>query len=430
MFGSKNKQQKKHAEVNIETMEGNLKGEGEKQTVVEYGKTKTEELSNDKGVVSTKSNVPPDKISTPSPSSSIPTPTISDAKKQEAPFKSPFNNNGLSDNKTGSVEKNKIGQGSFSATVDKLSTEVPKKDNSAFLHQAIDGKINNKEPLPNKEPNVALPKKRNRGRSSFLLVVLFIILLAGIIFGGYYFYMNKSSAKPEINTKTETKKQPVKQTNKTVNKTNISTKNSTKKTTTQKAPATPTVEKLITSPATFNQDIARFITELKRRRSAVDLQNGIFISPMATTEQPLPASKLLESLRMTTFFNEADLKSSCKIFAIEDSGEIKLAVIFELSETADEKLVKNNILQKENELMARMAYLFVDVTKPVVPAEIKFATNPNNMQARYANYTPGVDTFSVDWNILDLGKGKLVYFATSRKTAKVLTDYFMRTVTK
>jgi len=135
-------------------------------------------------------------------------------------------------------------------------------------------------------------------------------------------------------------------------------------------------------------------------------------------------------LHATAFFVPADLKDSCKIFAIEDSGEVRLAVIFELVEVADEKLVKSKIIQNEKDLMKKMSYLFVDGARPIVPAKVSFVVNKENMSARYSNYVPSIDTSSVDWNILDLGKGKLVYFATSRKTAKVLTDYFMRTVIK
>jgi hypothetical protein len=82
-------------------------------------------------------------------------------------------------------------------------------------------------------------------------------------------------------------------------------------------------------------------------------------------------------------------------------------------------------------LSKKMSYLFVDGVKPEIPTEIKFKISNDNPPARYANYSPGVDTSSVDWNVLDLGNdGALVYFATSRNTAKELREHFIRLVRK
>ncbi len=414
MFGSKNKQQKSQANISIETMEGNLKGEGGKASTIEYAK--------DNPIKSTEA--------TPSGNSVPPVveqkSTVTELNSQQEPFKSPFKGGDLPIGEPGSVEKSNIGQGSFPSATSSPVIETPKKEDSAFLHQAIDGKMDNKNKVETK-PTEILPAKKKGGVNSFVLIVLFIALLAGIILGGYYFYMNKEGADTKANPKAEETKQTSTQTQKATNNSNTTTEKSAPKETT---PTAPKIEKLITSTATFNDDIAKFILDLKQRRSTIDLQNGIFISPMATIENPLSSSGLLEALHMTAYFNQADLKDSCKLFALKDGGEVKLAVIFELTETADEKLVKDSIMQKEKDLMAKMSYLFVDGMKPTVPAEVTFAVNNANMQARYKNYTPGIDTSSVDWNILDLGKGEVIYFATSRKTAKVLTDYFLRTVIK
>jgi hypothetical protein len=417
MFGSKNKQTKSQAEISIETMEGNLKGEGGKASTVEYNQAMPAQTADSNKVPSIDNNLPP-VVEQKS--------TVNNTSNSQEPFKSPFKGGDLPIGEPGSAEKNKIGQGSFPTATDNLTTEIPKKDDSAFLHQAIDGEIDNKNKLETKKIETT-PAKKKGGINSFVLIVLFIALLAGIILGGYYFYMNKEGTNTKANPEVKETKQTSTPTQKTTNKSTTTTEKSIPK---KATPVAPKIERLITSTATFNEDIAKFILDLKQRRNATDLQNGIFISPMATIENPLTSSGLLEALHMTAFFKQADLKDSCKLFALEDNGEIKIAVIFELTETADEKLIKDSIMQKEKDLMAKMSYLFVDGIKPVVPTEVNFAINTENMQARYKNYMPGLDTNSVDWNILDLGKGKIVYFATSRKTAKVLTDYFLRTVIK
>ena len=416
MFGSKNKQQKNQAEISIETMEGNLKGESKKTSVVEYEKTNT--------ITDVKGNSMPGDNTAPN---TVQKADVGNVTNQADSFKSPFKGGDLPIGEPGSAEKGNIGQGSFSAPMDNLTTEVPKKEESTFLHQAIDGEIETNNKSTNREAEI-VSEKKNGGMSSFLLIILFIALLAGIIYGGYYFYMKKEA----VNPKAKESQQPNKQIEKVPSKPKTPIKKTTQTTTAQKkeTQTTPKIEKLITSTETFNKDLAQFVLSLKKRRSTVELQNGIFISPMTSVEQGLSAKKLLEALHMTIFFDQIKLKDSCKLFMLEDNGNIKVAVIFELSEGADEKLIKDSIMRKEKELMTKMSYLFVDGTKPVVPTKINFTVNKSNMQARYANYTPGVDTFSVDWNILSLGKGKLVYFATSRKTAKVLTDYFIRTVTK
>ena len=425
MFGSKNKNPKSQIEVSVETMEGNLKGEGGKATMIEYEKTNSPQDSS--------KEVTPPPASGTNPAT-IKEPTENNIGDKKAPFKSPFEGGDLPIGKAGSAGT--IGQGTFPPPAGNSATEglksipktidPPKKDDAAFLHQAVDGKIDNKDVSSIKQVE-KMPSKKKGGMNSFLLIVLFIALLAVVLFGGYYFYMNKDSnvSKVEENTK------PVKPAENPANKPAIPVKEIVqKKEIAQKEETTPKIEKLVTSVETFNGDLSKFILDLKQRRSPTDLQNGIFINPTTATEGIFPSSDLIKALHLSTFFDQADLKDSCKLFAIEDNGEIRVAVVFELTEIADEKLVKDRIMKGEKDLLIKMSYLFVDGSKPTVPAEITFAVNDINMGARYMNYTPALDTSSVDWNILDLGKGKLVYFATSRKTAKVLTDYFMRSVMK
>lgn len=423
MFGLKNKNPKSQVEVSIETMEGNLKGEGGRAIMVEYDKSDSTK--------DTKDGVTPPPVDNAN-TASTKEPIKNSPENKKAPFKSPFEGGDLPIGSAGAAGSNIAGQGTFPPAVGGLETgalkndsgsiESPKKDDATFLHQAVDGKIDDKNKIPNNQIAEA-PTKKKGGINSFLLIVLFIALLAGILFGGYYFYMNKSGSSPDP----ERIKEPVKTDQNSINKENTSTNEPEQE---KEVQAVPKIEKLVTSTETFNDDLTKFILDLKQRRAPADLKNGIFISPMATTENSLLSSELLKALHATAFFVPADLKDSCKIFAIEDSGEVRLAVIFELVEVADEKLVKSKIIQNEKDLMKKMSYLFVDGARPIVPAKVSFVVNKENMSARYSNYVPSIDTSSVDWNILDLGKGKLVYFATSRKTAKVLTDYFMRTVIK
>ncbi len=427
MFGSKNKKQKSQVEVNIETMEGNLKGEGGKTTTIEYDKT---------GVNQGNKNIDTNKDS----ELNMPKKEeISNSSTEKAPFKSPFNGNDLPTDNT------VAGKGTFAKSIDNQGIGIPNKqevvlsndiqnlkktnenintegkDNVTFLHQSVDEKINNTAPVDTNKKQKA-PSKKKGGINSFVLIILFIALLAGILLGGYYFYMNKDKNITTVEQK-QVKKQPIDTVNnqKTINNKEFEQK---------KEVTVPKIEKFITSTDTFNNDLAKFIKELKQRRTAIDLQNGIFINPMISTDKALEARQLIEALHMINLFNTDDLKDSCKLFAIKDDEKIRVAVVFELSDSADEKLVKNKIIKGEQGLMKKMSYLFVDGKKPEAPANPIFAVNKNNMNARYANYIQGIDTSSVDWNIIDLGKGQLVYFATSRKTAKVLSEYFMRTVVK
>jgi hypothetical protein len=435
VFGSKNKSQKSQVEVDIETMEGNLKGQGGKTTTIEYAK-------------------PTDEAVKPTSTTNISTPTSSqNGDNSKAPFKSPFNG---ADLPTGNTEGGLMGQGTFSNTPNEniladsktqetenlsLSNDIEsgknnstnsQKNDSPFLHQTVDGKIENGLSLDDNKPSETMtekiPKKSGKSMSSLFLIILFIFLLAGILFGGYYFYMNKDKSSEEV--------VPV-ENSEQVSDENVDAEqahNEIKQEIEEKAPAEsnkPVVEELITSPATFNEDLKMFITGLKERRTALDLQNGIFITPVDKNQTPMIATVFLEALHMTDFFKEGDLKDSCKIFTKEDNGQIRLAVVFELSDIADRKLVKDLIIEKENVLMKKMSYLFVDGVKPEIPTEIKFKISNDNPPARYANYSPGVDTSSVDWNVLDLGNdGALVYFATSRNTAKELREHFIRLVRK
>jgi len=77
-----------------------------------------------------------------------------------------------------------------------------------------------------------------------------------------------------------------------------------------------------------------------------------------------------------------------------------------------------------------MRGFFVDDPAPTIQGEVKFSVNKNNKNSRYFNYIPGNTSSSVDWNVLDLGKGQIIYFATSKNLAEKITDYFMNLVMK
>ena len=437
MFGSKNKKTNKQVKVNIETMEGNLKGSSGEAKVVDYKKI---DSSND---------IPPD--------NNVPNVDKEQSSNQpdNKPFKSPFKDENLPIGQDDGAGK--IGQGTFPPGSDGVTTDSsrtpaenannnfsltednkeesdkgsPKKDNLPFLHQTIDEKTDIKTEQSKKtvaDKPLDIGKKEKSGMNPFLLVILFVILLAGILLGGYYFYMSKNTPKNEEVEPDNNKNTQIDESTTVPVETTVTDESTSKPVPTQPDENTnkPVIEKFVTTETTFIEDLTGFIVDLKEKRDLIDLQNGIFIDPMINSTEILNSGSLLRALHMVDFFIEGDLKNPCKLFAIEEAGNIRIAVIFEFAETADDKLIKSSLIERENGLLTKMQYLFVDGIKPTVPTDANFAVSDDNMQARYVNYSPGVATTSVDWNILDLGKGKLIYFATSRNLAKELTEYFMR----
>ena len=443
MFGSKNKQQNKQVEAVIETMEGNLKGvKGENKTI-EYENIDNEQRSN---TVSTGNKTDGQKFN------NIP-------EVKNAPFKSPFNegnaNNTINMSKTITPESmttdipKTTGEQNFkdkivdnneikkSFSPEELNNNLnnslddnqqsfgnEKKDESSpFLHESIDAvsknEINTKKELVSKKS----------GLGSFLLIIVFIILLSGILFGGYYFYMNKDNKSVEnIMTQQEDnikKTKPVALKDNTVE--NINEKKIEKKEVVEKKDKVikknAIIKQFITTEQTFNSDLKIFVTKLK---SDAVLQGGVFINPMINSTEKMNSLKLLKALHFDNYFKTGELKDTCKLFAVNDGGAVRIAAVFELEVDADNVAIKERIRQKEKELLDKMKYLFVDGERPVVPVKYSFKASVDNQGARYVNYKEGINTESVDWNIIKIGSGKLIYFATSRKTAKELTDYFMR----
>ncbi|HIP47668.1 MAG TPA: hypothetical protein EYG92_01700, partial [Lutibacter sp.] len=248
MFGLKNKNPKSQVEVSIETMEGNLKGEGGRAIMVEYDKSDSTK--------DTKDGVTPPPVDNAN-TASTKEPIKNSPENKKAPFKSPFEGGDLPIGSAGAAGSNIAGQGTFPPAAGGLETgalkndsgsiESPKKDDATFLHQAVDGKIDDKNKIPNNQIAEA-PTKKKGGINSFLLIVLFIALLAGILFGGYYFYMNKSGSSPDP----ERIKEPVKTDQNSINKENTSTNEPEQE---KEVQAVPKIEKLVTSTETFNDDL-------------------------------------------------------------------------------------------------------------------------------------------------------------------------------
>ena len=435
MFGSKNNQQKTRTEISIETMEGNLKGENERPLSVEYNEKSQEKISTESANAPTTTNIPNSKDN-----------SINEDTKPI--FQAPFKNDLATSEKDIVSEKgiftktiktpeipNKTKTEELSLSDDIQNAKIPQitgntsgKNNSAFLHQAIDKKMeDNKENSSRQFNKIATEEKK--GISSIIFIIIFILLLAGIMYGGYYFYMHQGEKKSKQQNSEQVNKTSAEEKN-INNKTTESAKKIPAKIPQKPIPVKYKIGPLVTSPTTFNNDLGKFVLEIKQKGDKTELQNGVLVDVIKKDKTALSSKELLEAIHMTDFFKPTDLKNTCKLFVIEDSGKIRVGTVFELSNTADEKIVKEKIIEKENDLIQKMSYLFVDRDKPIVPTEVKFNVNPVNMGARYANYSPGVDTASVDWNILDLGKGKIVYFVTSKKSAKTLTDYLMRSVVK
>ncbi len=135
-------------------------------------------------------------------------------------------------------------------------------------------------------------------------------------------------------------------------------------------------------------------------------------------------------MKMNTLLKETDLKPACKLFIMQDADKIRVSLVFELNDGIDAITIKDTIVKNEISLPALMKSLFVDNDQVIIPTTIKFSVNQGNLNSRYFNYKSG-DTFSsVDWNILDLGQGKIIYFATSKNLAEKVTNYFTNLIVK
>jgi len=224
------------------------------------------------------------------------------------------------------------------------------------------------------------------------------------------------------NNQTSPQKQPARPA------TNQSSQTTQQTTPREEKPKIP--NKFITSEATFISDLNRFITTLKQSGDITSLKAGIIVTPMINETTAFPAQALIKSMKMTAFLKDTDLKPTCKLFVMQDAGKIRTALVFELNDGVDAKIVKDNIIKNEISLPATIKPLFMDNDQIIIPTTIKFSVNPDNLNSRYFNYKPG-DTFSsVDWNILDLGQGKIIYFATSKNLAEKVTNYFTNLIVK
>jgi uncharacterized protein YneF (UPF0154 family) len=457
MFGSKNKKStKKQVGISVKTMSSDLKGGGSKKMAIEY-----ENLHSNQDNKTTTKNTKP---------------TEQQEIKGDTSFQAPFGQNKTVEEEVQSnahsqgIGKANIPQGTFttpaetkevksinnptaananndfSLTENKFTNtnsgdlQTGKSAETPFLHTATDNQNDNKI-IQQKTGDTSDKIEKKSSASSIIWIISFILLLATILLGGYYFYMKSSDKKTEKQkptTKSSVKNSgnQVKQkntTNSTTNNTTTNNKNITKSnkaTTPTTKKQTMVIDKFNTTEVTFNNDLKEFVNKLKSSNHNTELKNGIFVTPMTSETTPFNAKALLKTTHLTEIFDVNNLKPACKLFIASDNNLIRVALIFELQDTVDSKLIKDKIIKNEQILPAKMRYLFMDGERPTAPPVIKFSVNSTNYNSRYFNYLPPKVTSSVDWNILDLGKGKIVYFATSKKLAEKITGYFMKMVVK
>ena len=474
MFGSKKNKTTSKVDVSINTMDDDTKGAGAKNISVEYNdstninrQTKQQSKAvngnntDDKNTPITDSNSL--KKSTDGQNMTSPFEnTVNDSANREIETPKPPNNDDMvphglpkgtfstSNINTPTVESEKSIP-SFATNNQTLNSQAKNSSEKPFLHQATD-KINNRQagqPQNNALSKNTSPKKSSI--SSIIWIIVFVLLLGTILLGAYYFYMKKNDSatttpnknKQEIpkkmtnaskvnnkqintQTNTQTNSQVNQQTKPQTNNTNTQTKPT--QTTSPTQQTLPTTFK--TSEATFINDLGRFLLVLKNSGNEKTLRGGVIVTPMVDADKPLSAQELIKIMGMTNLLKETDLKPACKLFIMQDADKIRVALVFELANGVDDKIIKDNIIKNETDLPNIMKKLFVNEIPPTVPPTIKFSVNKDNLSSRYFNYKPG-DTFtSNDWNILDLGQGKILYFATSKNLAEKVTNYFMKLVVK
>ena len=463
MFGSKKSKTTSKVDVSINTMDDDVKGVGAKNVSVEYNKsnptdgtgqkqqttpatggdTNTSKTSQTAGSVAGQpvgESPFKNESAKPSKEPQVPhAPNSSQGTSSQSPHGLPTGTFSMPDSST--PEKN-IPSFSTNPTLDSKTDSSSEKP---FLHQAtdkIDNSVTNTLKTNKSQKNIS----KKSGISSIIWVIAFILLLGTILLGVYYFYMKKDN-KTNFPTNKGKQTTPKKTTNisKTNNKptgtnkidsqTGQQTKAQTNSTTGAKPTKTTAVQSKLptsfkTSETTFIDDLGRFLLTLKNSNNEKIIRGGVIITPMIDNNKPLSAQELIKSMGMTNLFKETDLKPACKLFIMKDADKMRTALVFELANGVDDKVVKENIIKNENSLPEIMKSLFVNEAPPTVPPTIKFSVNKDNLNSRYFNYKPG-DTFtSNDWNILDLGQGKILYFATSKNLAEKITNYFMNLVVK
>ena len=454
MFGSKKNKTTSKVDVSIETMNDDVKGTGAKNVSVEYDKSNPADGNVQGKKPATTANEKKDENKDGAITSSVAHQPIG-----ESPFKNgtaeslkepqvpqaPSTNN--SDQPPHGLPKGTFSMPNVNTQENNKEKNIPsfstnptlssKTDNSTekpFLHQTTD-KINNNTTNQLKTDALSKSTSKKSGISSIIWVISFILLLGTILLGAYYFYMKKSDKTPTPPAN-KNQQDKTKQPTATTNQNSSKTVNPKQTTTTNKQPEKPQSAQntlpntFKTSEATFFDDLGQFILTLKNSGNEKALRGGIIVTPMLDASQQISAQTLVKKMGMDKLLQGTDLKPACKLFIMQDADKIRTALVFELANGVDDKIIKENIIKNEQTLPVNMSKLFINETKSATPATIKFSVNADNLNSRYFNYKPG-DTFtSVDWNILDLGQGKILYFATSKNLAEKVTNYFMSLVVK
>ncbi|GEM_PF-3870140 len=487
MFGSGKKNQKKKTTITIETMKDNLNGSAGRTKQVEYEVSDNNQAQNQnkqspQGKTETKQiNQKPQQTA----GADFPSPSIgSSAEKKTETFSSNKATDNL--NKVSAppqaLQKN-IYNGEKSPLFNKkeksLSSQLnkssypPTGNTQTNTGQTTTGnpyddlkekveKIKAKE-IPTFPPEITKTQTK-RGGGRFIFVIVFILILASFLLGGYFLYMNNGdlvkAIKNKFNKKENLNEEPsvndMKEAGKQAAEGNFNQENFNQELEAEKLPngeenndnvtpaewggansqetnKTQNVKKeervkFTIDPNNFEQSFNNSLSYLKTNVSEDDLNKGFLLTVHDASGNYLPAPQFLSILGLNEIISPENIKDICSVFVMKDSGKMRVAAVFELKEKADQKVLKDKILSAEDQLPAKLLKLFPLNNRPALQEKYVFKVNPNNYNARYVNYQPGDPTASVDWNIIDLGAGRILYFATSKKEAETLTKYFFNLV--
>ena len=486
MFGSGKKNQKKKTTITIETMKDNLNGSAGKTKQVEYEVSDNSQAQNQNKQSSQEETET--KQTSKNPQQTEKTNTSSSIGSYAEEKTETFSGNRATDsfNKVGappqSLQKNIYNEeknplfdekekplssqinkpnhpltGNIQASAGQTATSNPYDD----LKEKVE-KIKAKE-IPTFPPETTKMQAKSGG-GRFVFIIVFILILASLLLGGYFLYMNngdlvkaiKDKFNKKENLNEESSVNDMKEAGKQAAEGNFNQENFNQELEAEKLPngeennnnVTPAewggansqetnvaqnvkkeeTVKFTIDPNNFEQSFNNSLSYLKTNVSEDDLNKGFLLTVHDPSGNYLPAPQLLSILGLNEIIPPEDIKDICSAFVMKDAGKMRVAAVFELKEGADQKVLKDKILSAEDQLPAKLLKLFPLNDRPAPQEKYVFKVNPNNYNARYINYQSGDPTASVDWNIIDLGAGRILYFATSKREAETLTKYFFNLV--
>ena len=463
-FNKKNRQKKKKADevsVHLKTMNDDLKNSEGKEITLKYQENPTnhQSLPENKQAQQKAAN-----LTNVNNKNEPVQPSVKGTFNQQKEIKQSENNSPFSNTPSDTqldaglnkMEENvpfveKIDSEETSSTAKVDQTEVSNKNapqqqpkpTGSFPQQESE-KLNT---LFNERLNKQLSKKRRNKTLSFLIAIIFVFGLAAAVWGAYYWYMHKEAIPEEelaINQKnnSEGSNNDVAKSDAANGGNGISGENqpsqnkniSDKESVGENAPIGAgtenqkngnSVEDLITTPENL-------ISDLKNFAKQINLENNfVFITPWKVTsdgiKEEMTTAELLTALQFpAATINPSDFKSVFKIFIHKNKeGRIRFGFVLEPRDEIDLQDLRSKIMALETSLPKIFLPLFYPEDQPLMfVGSAVFNTNPDNYNSRYFNYRPGDSTASVDWNILELNQGRILYFANSRQTAEEITNYF------